>query len=62
MTMSALLYLPVVLAGALVLIAIVNTSAQPATEMARPAKVVQFCLPQEPSADTHRLFCRQAEG
>jgi len=62
MTMSAILYLPAVLVGALVLIAIANTRAQPATETIRPAKVAQFCLPQEPAADSQRLFCRHAEG
>src|SRR5262245_44138842 len=62
MSMSALLYLPAVLAGALVLVAIAHTRAQPAPEMARPAQVVQFCQPDEPSADTHRLYCRHVEG
>jgi hypothetical protein len=62
MIMSAILYLPAVLAGALVLIATTATRVQPAPDIARPAQVAQFCLPQEPSADAHRLFCRQAEG
>ena len=62
MTMSAILYLPALLAGVLVLVAIASTHAQPVTEAARPAQVAQFCQPQEPTAETFRLFCRSAEG
>jgi hypothetical protein len=62
MTMSAILYIPAVLAGALVLIAIANMRVHPATEIARPVKVAQFCQPQEPAAESYRLFCRSTEG